>query len=71
MNFSMVTKPVHFYGEQRTGAPKELVDCETRIRNADAYVVVSAEYNHSIPPGKVIRSQDCNKFIPCIHYNPS
>ena len=47
----MVTKPVHFYGPERKGAPQQLIDLEAKIRAADAYCIVSAEYNHSIPPG--------------------
>ncbi|KAJ8321847.1 hypothetical protein KUTeg_000318 [Tegillarca granosa] len=50
MKFPMLEKPVHFYGPQRTGAPKWLCDCEKIVRESDAYVVISAEYNHSIPP---------------------
>ena len=48
----MVKKPVHFYGPQRTGAPDQLVKLEAKVREADAYLLVSAEYNHSIPPGE-------------------
>ena len=48
----MLTKPVHFYGPDRKGAPQSLIDLEKKIRDADCYVVVSAEYNHSIPPGQ-------------------
>ncbi|XP_062588300.1 quinone reductase-like [Saccostrea cucullata] len=49
MNFPMVKQPVHFYGPKRTGAPQNLLDCEKQIRDVDAFVIVSAEYNNSIP----------------------
>lgn len=50
MNFPMVTKPVHFFGPERTNAPKILVENEKFVKEADAYVLVSAEYNHNVPP---------------------
>jgi NAD(P)H-dependent FMN reductase len=49
MNFPMVKQPVHFLGPERTGAPQILLDCERQIRETDAFVIVSAEYNNSIP----------------------
>ena len=51
LNFTMLTKPVHFYGPERKGAPQQLIDLEKKVKEADCFVVVSAEYNHSIPPG--------------------
>jgi NAD(P)H-dependent FMN reductase len=27
-----------------------LVDCDAKIRDADAFIIVTAEYNHSVPP---------------------
>ncbi|XP_061176950.1 quinone reductase-like [Saccostrea echinata] len=50
MNFPMVTQPVHFYGPERKKAPKILVENEKYVKEADAYVIVSAEYNHNVPP---------------------
>lgn len=50
MNFPMVHKPVFFYGPERKGAPEWLVKAEQKVKEADAYVIVSAEYNHAIPP---------------------
>lgn len=31
-------------------APENIEECARLIKNADAYIVVSGEYNHSIPP---------------------
>jgi len=44
-----IEKPVHWYrpGEQ---VPKHLEELATTIKNSDAFVVVSGEYNQSIPP---------------------
>ena len=50
MNFPVVHKPVFFYGPERKGAPEWLVKAEQKVKEADAYVIVSAEYNHAIPP---------------------
>ena len=45
----LLEKAAFFYrsGEEK---PATLVEMEEQIRAADAYVVVSGEYNHSIPP---------------------
>jgi len=44
-----MVKPLHHYSDQ-TQAPDWLRDANRKVREADAVVVVSAEYNHSIPP---------------------
>ncbi|CAL1540168.1 unnamed protein product [Lymnaea stagnalis] len=49
LKFPLLEKALHFYQDRKT-APKLLLDCEEKIKAADAFVVVSAEYNHSIPP---------------------
>ena len=49
MQVPMVTKPLHHYGD-RTQAPDWLQEANRKLSQADAVVVVSAEYNHSIPP---------------------
>ncbi|XP_060084742.1 NAD(P)H-dependent FMN reductase PA1204-like isoform X2 [Ylistrum balloti] len=49
--FSMLNKPVFFYGKDREGAPPFLVEKEKLVKEADAYVIISPEYNHCIPPG--------------------
>lgn len=50
MKFPLITQPVHFYGPERKGAPAILVENEKFVKDADAYVIVSAEYNHNVPP---------------------
>lgn len=49
MEFPLLRKPLHLYAD-RCQAPKWLLDADVKIKEADAYVFVSAEYNHSIPP---------------------
>ena len=44
-----MVKPLHHYSD-RTQAPDWLRDANRKVQEADAVVVVSAEYNHSIPP---------------------
>jgi len=46
----VVAKPLHHY-QVRSEAPAWLVDADNKLKAADAVVVVSAEYNHTIPPG--------------------
>lgn len=50
MEFPMLSKPAHFYGPARTGCPEWLANAEKKVKEADAYVLVSGEYNHCIPP---------------------
>jgi len=45
----LLQKPLHHYKDYKE-APKWLVEADLKLRAADAVVVVSAEYNHSIPP---------------------
>ncbi|GAB6028635.1 hypothetical protein CHUAL_004467 [Chamberlinius hualienensis] len=52
MKFPLMAKNVNMYvgsGGLHT-APKWLQDAYHKVNDADAYMVVSAEYNHSIPP---------------------
>ncbi len=49
LDLPLLKKPLHFY-KDRTEAPKVLQDTDKLIREADAFVLVSAEYNHSLPP---------------------
>jgi NAD(P)H-dependent FMN reductase len=44
-----MSKPLHHYQDQ-SKAPAWLVETGKKIQEADSIVVVSAEYNHSIPP---------------------
>lgn len=49
MHFPLLKKTLLMYGNE-SDAPKWLQDSHAVVKNADAYIVVSAEYNHSIPP---------------------
>ena len=49
LDLPLLKKPYHFYKE-RSEAPKVLQDTNKIIAEADAFVVVSAEYNNSMPP---------------------
>lgn len=47
--FPVMTKALHHYKDRST-APAWLVEADKKLQAADAVVVVSSEYNHSIPP---------------------
>jgi len=49
MQVPMMVKPLHHYSDQ-SQAPDWLRYVNHKVCEADAVVVVSAEYNHSIPP---------------------
>ncbi|HEV7440613.1 MAG TPA: NADPH-dependent FMN reductase [Methylobacterium sp.] len=49
-------------------APKALEDLATLFRRADAFVIVSAEYNHSIPPAL---SNTLDHFLEEFYWRPS
>ncbi|XP_071113671.1 quinone reductase-like [Haliotis cracherodii] len=49
MKFPLLERAFYHY-KDKSEAPKWMCEAETKVREADAYVVVSAEYNHSIPP---------------------
>lgn len=49
LDLPLMKKALHFY-QDRSQAPKVLLDCEAKLKEADAFIVVTAEYNHSIPP---------------------
>ncbi|CAG7820547.1 unnamed protein product [Allacma fusca] len=49
MNFEMLKCALHFY-PNRDDAPQWLKDADAVIRDADGFLVVSTEYNSSIPP---------------------
>jgi len=49
MQAPLMVKPLHHYRDQ-SEAPAWLREANRKLREADAVVVVSAEYNHSIPP---------------------
>lgn len=45
----MLEKPLHFHRPAES-APQQLQDLNKKIKESDAIIVVSCEYNHSIPP---------------------
>ncbi|XP_077967322.1 2-hydroxy-1,4-benzoquinone reductase-like isoform X2 [Styela clava] len=45
----LLVKPLHFY-KDKSEAPEILRDMNQKIIESDGVIVVSAEYNHSIPP---------------------
>ena len=49
MPFEMVKQPLHFYPDQ-SAAPQWLRDAHDKILAADGFLVISAEYNCTIPP---------------------
>jgi len=49
MKIPLMLKPLHHYAD-RSEAPDWLREADRKLSEADAVVVVSAEYNHCIPP---------------------
>lgn len=49
MQFPILTKAIHHYSNN-TAPPAWMVEANKKLLEADAVVVVSAEYNHAIPP---------------------
>ena len=49
MQVPLLVKPLHHYRD-RAEAPAWLKEADRKLCEADAVIVVSAEYNHSIPP---------------------
>ena len=49
LDLPLLKKPYHFY-QDKSQAPKVLQDTNKIISEADALVLVTAEYNHSMPP---------------------
>jgi NAD(P)H-dependent FMN reductase len=47
--FPMLEKPLHFY-QPNEAVPQWLSDWDKKLRAADGFVIVSCEYNYSIPP---------------------
>lgn len=49
LKFPMLEKPFHFYrGDDKP--PKVLAETNESIKKADAFLIISCEYNHSMPP---------------------
>jgi len=49
LQLPMLVQPYHFYPDP-SKAPKQIQDLNERIKSADAYVVITAEYNRHLPP---------------------
>ena len=49
LDIPLLKKPFHFY-QDRSQAPAVLQETNQKIVDADALVMVTAEYNHSMPP---------------------
>lgn len=49
LDLPLLNKAFHFY-QDKSKAPQVLQDTNKKIAEADAFVVVTAEYNHSMPP---------------------
>ena len=49
MPFEIVKQPIHFYPNP-SDAPEWLREANDKIQNADGYLVISAEYNCTMPP---------------------
>ncbi|XP_070193694.1 2-hydroxy-1,4-benzoquinone reductase-like [Littorina saxatilis] len=49
LDLPLVRMPIHHY-DDRTQAPKVLLDIEAKLKAAEAFLFVTAEYNGSVPP---------------------
>ena len=49
LDLPLLKKPLHFY-KDRSEAPQVLHDVDKLIKECDGFVIVSAEYNQSLPP---------------------
>jgi NAD(P)H-dependent FMN reductase len=49
MQLPLLQNPIHFYPDP-TKAPKQLQEANEEIKQADAFVFVTAEYNRGVPP---------------------
>ncbi|XP_045190337.2 uncharacterized protein LOC123547371 isoform X1 [Mercenaria mercenaria] len=47
--FPLLKKAFHYY-DNKSEAPKLLQECDADIQTADEFLLISCEYNHSIPP---------------------
>ena len=48
-NLPVLKKPLHFYNNP-SEIPAELKKLNNIIKKADAYLILTAEYNRSLPP---------------------
>lgn len=60
LDLPVLKQPLHFYRD-RTQAPDILHKINKKIQEADAYILISAEYNRTIPPAL---SNTLNHFPP-------
>ncbi|CAM1154063.1 Uncharacterised protein g11045 [Pycnogonum litorale] len=51
LNLPMLKQPYQFYPNPENDAPDWLKAKRQIVKDADAYIVVTAEYNSSMPPG--------------------
>lgn len=68
LNLPLLKKPLHFY-KDKSQAPQILQDTGKIIETADAFVLVTAEYNNCLPPAL---TNLLDHFPPSIYkYRPS
>jgi len=48
LNLPVLNQSLHFYAPGK--APKQLQDLDEKIKAADAFIVLTAEYNRQMPP---------------------
>ena len=68
MNLPLLKKPYHFY-QNKSEIPDLLVKTNKCIDEADAFVIVTAEYNHCLPPA--LTNLMDHFPISSYHYTPS
>ncbi len=49
MKFDLLKNPLHFY-KDRSEAPQWLIDANEKLIVADAFLIITPEYNSTIPP---------------------
>lgn len=49
INLPLLKQPIQFYPDPKK-APQIVQDLNDKVKKADAYVLVTAEYNRSMPP---------------------
>ena len=68
MPFEVIRKPLHFYPDP-TQAPDWLKEANEKIKNTDGFLIISPEYNCTIPP---TLSNMMDHFPPkSYHYKPT
>ncbi|XP_065064022.1 uncharacterized protein LOC135690400 [Rhopilema esculentum] len=64
LNLPVLKQALHFYRDPNQ-APKILRDVNKKIEEADAYLLITSEYNHGVPPAL---SNTMNHFPPTSYY---